>query len=82
MYNKDNSSLGFLLESFVPKYILINDYYYFVKTGDLIPIEDLEYEDKVELVEKCRSTGVKFTTEKLKNAARILHTINLINESS
>ena len=82
MFNKDNSSLGFLIESYVPKYILLKTYQTLLKESELIPIENLMIEEKIKLADECRSTGLKFTNQSLTDAAKILHTIKFINENS
>jgi hypothetical protein len=47
---------------------------------NLTPIENLPEEIKMDLVRECRQTGLKFTNETLREAARVLHTLKFINQ--
>ena len=81
--NKGNKGcLEFLIESEVPKTVLIHTYNVFLKDEVLVPVELLTTEEKMKLVDKCRTTDLKFTNETLTDAARILYTINFINENT
>ena len=82
MSNVDNNGFCFVISAVVPKKILLRTYEMFVRDEILLPIEILNKEDKIKLVCKCRETGIKFTNQSLSDAARILHTLNLINENS
>ena len=73
-----NGHLDFLIESGVPKRILLRLYHLFLLEENLTPIEDLPEETKKELVKECRATGLKFTNKSLIEAARILHTLKFI----
>ena len=76
MYLKNN--LRYLLESSVPKLVLIDVYKILVKDNLLKPIEQLPDGKKQELVNECRATGLLFTNESLIRSARILHTLKLV----
>jgi len=79
MYNRNKSMLDFFIESEVPKRVLLRTYELLVREN-LTPIEDLPEEIKKDLVRECRQTGIKFTNETLRDAARILHTLKFINQ--
>jgi len=78
MYNKNKSTLKYLLESGVPKIILIDVYKSLLRDNLIIPIEQLPEDDKKELVSECRTTGLFFTNESLIRSAKILHTLKFI----
>jgi len=80
IYNKNKSSLDFLIESAVPKDVMKKVYETLIKDG-LVPIEKLPDEQKKELVKECRETGLTFTNQTLIEAAMILHTIKTISET-
>ena len=82
MYNVDSNGFCFIISAVVPKKILLKTYEIFVRDEIILPIEILNKEDKMKLVDKCRETGLKFTNQSLSDAARILHTLNLINENT
>jgi hypothetical protein len=79
MYNRNKSMLDFFIESEVPKRVLLRTYELLVRE-DLTPIENLPEGLKMNLVRECRATGLKFTNESLRDAARILHTLKFINQ--
>jgi hypothetical protein len=79
MYNRNKSMLDFFIESEVPKRVLLRTYELLVREN-LTRIENLPEEIKKELVRECRATGLKFTNETLRDAARILHTLKFINQ--
>jgi hypothetical protein len=79
MYNRNKSMLDFFIASEVPKRVLLRTYELLVRE-DLTPIEKLPEEIKMDLVRECRATGLKFTNDSLRNAARILHTLKFINQ--
>jgi hypothetical protein len=79
MYKRNKSMLDFFIESEVPKRVLLRTYDLLVREN-LTPIEDLSEEIKMELVKECRQTGIRFTNETLRDAARILHTLKFINQ--
>lgn len=77
-YNRGN--LDYLITSEVPKIVLLRVYNLMLIVEGLIKIEDLpDEEQKKNLVTECRATGIKFTNESLREAARILHVIKFIN---
>lgn len=80
MYNSNNNSLSFLMTGGVPKYIMLNTYNVFVKEKTIIPIESLIIEEKIKLWEDCKLIGIE--RDKIVDAAKILHTVNFINENS
>jgi hypothetical protein len=80
MYNRNKSMLDFFIENPVPKRVLLRTYELLVRE-DLTPIEDLPEELKVDLVRECRGTGIRFTNETLRQAARILHTLKFISNT-
>lgn len=85
LYNKNKRSkevLGFLVDSEVPKKVLLWAYNDFLSQEVFIPIELLLTDVKMILVDKCRETGLNFNNDRLTDAARILYTINFINENS
>jgi len=77
MYQREKSMLDFLITSAVPKRVLLRRYQLFLNEG-MKKIEDLPEELKTELVRECRATGLRFTNETLREAARILHTLKFI----
>jgi hypothetical protein len=78
-YNKHRDMLDFFITSPVHSRVLLRTYDLLVKE-DLIKIEDLPEDLKMDLVRECRATGLKFTNESLREAARILHTLKFINQ--
>lgn len=76
MYNKDKSTLKYLLESEPPKRVLTR-IYELLLLENLVPIEQLPEDKKKELVSECRATGLFFTNESLIRSAKILHTLKL-----
>ncbi len=78
MYHKDKSNLAYLIDSDVPKIILIEIYEALVKDNLITRIEQLPEEKKKELVSECRGTGLFFTNESLIRSAKILHTLKFI----
>jgi hypothetical protein len=78
-YNRNKDMLDFFITSPVHSRVLLRTYDLLVKE-DLIKIEDLPEEIKMDLVRECRGTGLKFTNETLRDAARILHTLKFINQ--
>ena len=76
MYNKDKSTLKYLLESEPPK-IVLTRIYELLLLDKMIPIEQLPEEKKRALVTECRATGLFFTNESLIRSARILHTLKI-----
>lgn len=85
IYNKNKESktcLEFLVDAGVPKKILLDTYKDFLAQEALMPVELLIKEKQRELVGKCRETGLKFNNERLADAARILYTINFINQNT
>jgi hypothetical protein len=81
MYNRNKSMLDFFIESEVPKRVLLRTYELLVKEN-LTKIEDLPESEKTDLVRECRATGIRFTNETLRQAARILHTLKFINNET
>ena len=79
MYNRDQSCLNYLFESHAPKYIYTRMYDKMVRLYGLTPIENLEEEEKKQLVSECRSTGIFFTNKTLIEAAKTLHVIKFLN---
>jgi hypothetical protein len=79
MYNRNKSMLDFFIESEVPKRVLLRTYELLTNEG-LTKIEDLPKDIKMNLVKECRATGLRFTNDTLRNAARILHTLKFINQ--
>jgi hypothetical protein len=79
MYNRNKSMLDFFIESEVPKRVLLRTYELLTNEG-LTKIEDLPEDIKMNLVKECRATGLRFTNDTLRNAARILHTLKFINQ--
>jgi tRNA nucleotidyltransferase/poly(A) polymerase len=79
MYQREKGLLDYLIESAVPRKVLLRRYELLLMEN-LTPIENLPDEIKKELVRECRATGLKFTNETLRNAARILHTLKFINQ--
>jgi hypothetical protein len=79
MYSRNKDMLDYFIESEVPKRVLLRTYELLVRE-DLTPIEDLPEEIKKDLVRECRETGISFTNETLREAARILHTLKFINQ--
>lgn len=77
MYKREKSMLDFLITSEVPRRVLLTRYKLFLNEG-LTKIEDLPEDKKKELVDECRETGLSFTNESLRQAARILHTLKFI----
>lgn len=78
MYDAKRSNLDYLISSPVPVRIMVKVYNIFVHYGDIKKIEDLPEENKKELVDECRETGLKFTNETLRRSARILHTLKYL----
>ena len=81
IYSKDKNNLVFILESYVPKFIMSKIYIIMVKDKELTPIESIDRSEKESLVRECRSTGIFFTNERLIESAKILHTLKFINEN-
>ena len=79
MYDRQKSILDFLINSAVPKRVLLRTYELLVKEN-LTKIEDLPEEIKQNLVKECRQTGLSFTNETLRESARILHTLKFIHQ--
>lgn len=79
MYNRNKDMLDFFIESEVPKRVLLRTYELLTNEG-LTKIEDLPEDIKMNLVKECRATGLRFTNDTLRNAARILHTLKFINQ--
>jgi hypothetical protein len=79
MYNRNKSMLDFFIESEVPKRVLLRTYELLTNEG-LTKIEDLPEDIKMNLVKECRATGLRFTNDTLRQAARILHTLKFINQ--
>lgn len=77
MYNKDKSTLKYLLESEVPVRVLVRIYDLLLLEKTIIPIEQLAEEKKKELVSECRGTGIFFTNESLIRSAKVLHTLKI-----
>ena len=82
MSKVDNNGFCFVISAGVPKKILLKTYEIFVRDEIILPIEILNKEEKIKLVDKCRETGLKFTNQTLSDSERILHTLNLINENT
>ena len=80
MYNNNKSTLNFLFEGFVPKYVFRKEYEIMIRFYGLEPIENLEQGKKKELVSECRATGIFFTNQTLIEAAKTLHVIKFINQ--
>ena len=78
MYQRQKGMLDFFIKCEVPKRVMLKTYYLLIKE-DLTKIEDLPEDIKMNLVRECRDTGLKFTNESLRDAARILHTLKTIN---
>lgn len=78
-YNKHRDMLDFFITSPVHSRVLLRTYDLLVKE-DLTKIEDLPESEKTDLVRECRATGIRFTNETLRQAARILHTLKFINQ--
>lgn len=77
MYKRERSMLDFLIESPVPRRVLLKRYELFLNEG-MKKIEDLPEDLKMNLVRECRETGLRFNNESLREAARILHTLKFI----
>jgi hypothetical protein len=75
-YNK--GLLDYLITSDVPKIVLLRVYDLMLTEENLTPIENLPEDQKKNLVTECRATGITFTNESLREAARILHVIKFI----
>jgi hypothetical protein len=75
-YNRGN--LDYLITSGVPKRVLLRVYDLMLVEENLTPIEKLPEEQKKSLATECRATGIKFSNESLREAARILHVIKFI----
>lgn len=82
MYKWDKSTLSFLFEGCVPKQVMLSTYRIFVEVDGLIPIELLDVEEKVKLANECREVPISFNNKKLKDAAKILHTLKFIDANS
>lgn len=80
MYNNKSASLELLTECGVPKDIMLSTYKSLIREELLTPIENLMIEEKMKLWEECKKHI--FVTNKIPDAARILHTINFINANS
>jgi hypothetical protein len=78
MYQREKSMLDFLITSEVPRRVLLRRYQLLINEGT-IKIEDLPDDEKKKLVSQCRATGLRFTNESLRDAARILHTLKTIS---
>ena len=76
MYNKDKSTLKYLLESEPPK-IVLTRICELLLLDKMTPIEQLQEENKKQLVSECRATGLFFTNESLIRSAKILHTLKI-----
>lgn len=71
----------FIPNSAVAVNVMTRVYNRFVKYGELIKIEDLPKDEKMELVNECREMkGVFYTNESLIMGCKILHVIKLINQ--
>ena len=80
MYNdKKGSCLKFLIGSEVPKKVFLDTYNDFLKEEVFMPIELLIKEEKIKLVEKCRSTNLILNNERLTDAAKVLYTLEFIS---
>ena len=82
MLNKNGEVLEFLFDGVVPKMVLLGTYYTCLRCELFMPIELINKDEKIKLIERCRETGLKFTNETLTDAAKILYTINFINENT
>lgn len=81
MYDRDERTLAFLIDGVVPKKVFLLEYYSFVECEMISEIELLLKKEKEKLVAKCKETGIKFSNKTLTDAARVLYTINFINEN-
>ena len=63
----------------VAKIILGEAYNEFTKHGEILPVEDLSEERKMELVAECKATGEAFTNDTLTNKCKILHVLKEIS---
>ena len=79
-YNRNKDMLDFFITSPVHSKVLLRTYDLLVKEN-LIQIENLPLETKIELRDECKATGLKFTNETLRQAARILHTLKFISNT-
>lgn len=77
MYQRQKSILDYLIDSEVPRRVLLKTYELLLQEG-LTKIEDLPEDLKMNLVRECRETGLRFNNESLREAARILHTLKFI----
>lgn len=77
MYQRQKSILDYLIDSEVPRRVLLKTYELLLQEG-LTKIEDLPEDLKMNLVRECRETRLIFTNETLREAARILHTLKFI----
>lgn len=77
MYQRQKSILDYLIDSEVPRRVLLKTYELLLQEG-LTKIEDLPEDLKMNLVRECRDTRLIFTNETLREAARILHTLKFI----
>lgn len=72
--------ITFIPDTEVAKYIFLKGYNDYVRIKMLVPIEELESEEKMKLVSECREMkGVFYTNETLIRNCKILHVINLLN---
>ncbi len=66
----------------VAKTALLGVYKECVKDGSVIAIEDLQKEEKENLVAECREQDIFFTNETLIQQCKCLHLIKAINDNS
>lgn len=74
--------LSYIIEGAVPKFIFLATYNMFLRDEVIIPVELLPMEEKIKLKDKLNETGLNFTNQTKTDAARILYTLNFINENT
>lgn len=82
MYNEEPKVLFHIVESQASKTIMLQTYRLLIQDNSLQEIEKIPIDDKIKLVDECRSTGMAFSNKSLTDAAKILHTIKFINANS